>query len=191
MNRYRVLKQLGDGTYGSVLKAVNRATGEVVAIKKMKKKFRDWETCVGLREVRSLKKLNHPNIVKLKEVIRENDELFFVFEHMEANLYDTMKDRDKYFLESRVRNVIFQVLQGLAFMHRHGFFHRGLFPFFYSFPSSSPPSLPLLLEWFAHNTHTHIFFPDGSANRHEAGKLIGDTGHGEDRGSWACAGDQK
>ena len=39
MNRYKVTKQLGDGTYGSVLKAVNRSTGEVVAIKKMKKKF--------------------------------------------------------------------------------------------------------------------------------------------------------
>jgi serine/threonine protein kinase len=30
MNRYKVTKQLGDGTYGSVLKAVNRQTGEVV-----------------------------------------------------------------------------------------------------------------------------------------------------------------
>lgn len=93
MNRYRVLKQLGDGTYGSVLKAVNRATGEVVAIKKMKKKFRNWDDAVGLREVRSLKRLNHTNIVKLKEVIRENDELFFVFEFMDSNLYDTIKVR--------------------------------------------------------------------------------------------------
>lgn len=31
MNRYKVTKQLGDGTYGSVLKAVNRQTGEVVS----------------------------------------------------------------------------------------------------------------------------------------------------------------
>lgn len=30
MNRYKVTKQLGDGTYGSVLKAVNRQSGEVV-----------------------------------------------------------------------------------------------------------------------------------------------------------------
>ena len=32
MNRYKVTKQLGDGTYGSVLKAVNRSTGEVVRV---------------------------------------------------------------------------------------------------------------------------------------------------------------
>ncbi len=53
-----------------------------VAIKKMKRKFYSWEECMGLREVKSLRKLNHPCIVKLKEVIRENDELFFVFEFL-------------------------------------------------------------------------------------------------------------
>eukprot|EP00953_Heterococcus_sp_UTEX-ZZ885_P021523 11998-Heterococcus_DN1.PRE.2 len=105
MNRYKVTKQLGDGTYGSVLKAVNRQTGEVVAIKKMKKKFYNWEECMQLREVKSLKKLNHPNIVKLKEVIRENDELYFVFEYMEGNLYELMKKRERYFPEAKIRNI--------------------------------------------------------------------------------------
>ncbi len=128
MNRYKVTKQLGDGTYGSVLKAVNRSTHEVVAIKKMKKKFYTWEECMQLREVNSLKKLNHPNIVKLKEVIRENDELFFVFEFMEANLYEITKNRDRSFPEARIRNIVYQLLQGLAFMHKHGFFHRDIKP---------------------------------------------------------------
>lgn len=41
----------------------------------------------------SLKKLNHANVVKLKEVIRENDHLYFVFEYMKENLYQLMKDR--------------------------------------------------------------------------------------------------
>lgn len=53
-----------------------------VAIKKMKRKFFSWDECMNLREVKSLRKLNHPCIVKLKEVIRENDELFFVFEFL-------------------------------------------------------------------------------------------------------------
>ena len=128
MNRYKVTKQLGDGTYGSVLKGVNRQTGEVVAIKKMKKKFYTWEECMQLREVKSLKKLNHPNIVKLKEVIRENDELFFVFEFMECNLYELSKKRDRHFPESTIRNAMYQIMQGLAFMHKHGFFHRDIKP---------------------------------------------------------------
>ncbi|GLE04834.1 hypothetical protein PINS_up013813 [Pythium insidiosum] len=128
MNRYKVTKQLGDGTYGSVLKAVNRQSGEVVAVKKMKKKFYSWEECMQLREVMSLKKLNHPNIIKLKEVIRENDELYFVFEYMENNLYECMKKRDRHFPESKIRNLMYQMLQGLAFMHKHSFFHRDIKP---------------------------------------------------------------
>lgn len=56
--------------------------------------------------IQSLKKLNHPNIIKLKEVIRENDELYFVFEYMENNLYEAMKKRDRHFPESKIRNLM-------------------------------------------------------------------------------------
>jgi serine/threonine protein kinase len=56
MNRYRLQGAIGDGTYGSVLKATN-AKGDVVAIKKMKKKFFSWEEAMRLREVQSLKKV--------------------------------------------------------------------------------------------------------------------------------------
>ena len=120
MNRYKVQKQLGDGTYGSVWKATNRETNEVVAIKKMKRKFYSWEEAISLREVKSLRKLNHPNAVKLKEVIRENDELYFVFEHMKQNLYQQIKDRDRYFSETRVKNWIYQILHSIAYLHKHG-----------------------------------------------------------------------
>jgi protein kinase len=128
MDRYKVQRQLGDGTYGSVWKAINNDTNEVVAIKKMKRKFYSWDECMNLREVKSLRKLNHPNIVKLKEVIRENDELFFVFEYMEYNLYQLIKDKDKLFSEARVRSWTFQILQALEYMHKNGYFHRDLKP---------------------------------------------------------------
>jgi len=43
MEKYSGAKTIGDGTYGSVLKAVNSQTGEIVAIKKMKKKYYRWD----------------------------------------------------------------------------------------------------------------------------------------------------
>ena len=47
--------------------------------------------CVSSKQ--ALKKLSHTNVVKLKEVIRENDHLYFVFEYMKENLYQLMKER--------------------------------------------------------------------------------------------------
>ena len=118
----------------------------------MKRKYYSWEEAMNLREVKSLKKLSHNNVVKLKEVIRENDTLYFVFEYMKENLYQLMKERyesgDKTFPEHIIRNMMYQVnlsevnfkklshtilsspqvLQGLAFMHKHGYFHRDMKP---------------------------------------------------------------
>ncbi|XP_038973552.1 cyclin-dependent kinase F-4-like isoform X2 [Phoenix dactylifera] len=128
MERYNLIREVGDGTFGSVWRAINKQTCEVVAIKKMKRKYYSWEECMNLREVKSLRRMNHPNIVKLKEVIRENDMLYFVFEYMECNLYQLMKDRGKSFSEAEVRNWCLQIFRALAYMHQRGYFHRDLKP---------------------------------------------------------------
>ncbi|KAE8681800.1 Serine/threonine-protein kinase ICK [Hibiscus syriacus] len=128
MERYRISEELGDGTCGSVFKAFNIETFEIVAVKKMKRKFYFWEECMNLREVKALRKLNHPNIVNLKEVVRENNELFFIFEYMEHNLYQIMRERQSPFSEWEIRSFMSQMLQRLAHMHRNGYFHRDLKP---------------------------------------------------------------
>lgn len=128
MEKYKVGKVLGDGTFGSVTKAINSETGETVAIKKMKKKMFKWEDCIALPEIKSLMKLNHPNIVRLHELIKSNNELYFVFEFMDKNVYQVMKDRQKPFNETQIRNIVYQTLQGLAYIHRSGYFHRDMKP---------------------------------------------------------------
>lgn len=83
MDKYKIIKTLGDGMFGSVKKAMDKETGRIVAIKKMKKKYYKWDDVVNLPEVKSLIKLSHPNIVKLLEVIKDHDELYFVFEYLD------------------------------------------------------------------------------------------------------------
>ncbi|KAI9350906.1 kinase-like domain-containing protein [Obelidium mucronatum] len=130
--KFEIVKQLGDGSFGSVLMGRNKFTQEIVAIKKMKKKFKTWEECTQLREVKSLAKLSkHVNIIKLKEVIRDNrtDELSFVFEFMDGNLYQKIRDREgKLFPDADIKKYTYQVLLGLQHMHKHGFFHRDMKP---------------------------------------------------------------
>ena len=93
--------------FGDIYHGTNIRTNEEVAIKKMKKKFYSWEECMALREIKSLRKLNHTYIVKLKEVIRVNDDLYFVFEYMEQNIYQLMKDRTQPFPEHQVKSIMF------------------------------------------------------------------------------------
>ena len=70
MDKFQIIKNCGDGTYGTVVEALNRTTRETVAIKKMKMKFESWDEAMKLREVKALRRLEHENIVQLKEVIR-------------------------------------------------------------------------------------------------------------------------
>ncbi|OVA05392.1 Protein kinase domain [Macleaya cordata] len=128
MNRYNIIREVGEGSFGSVCRAINKQTGEAVAIKRIKKKFDSWEECLNLREVKSLRKMNHPNIVKLREVIRENEILYFVFEYMECNLYELISEQANYFSEAEVRRWCFKIFQALLYMHRCGYFHRDLKP---------------------------------------------------------------
>ena len=109
LRRYKMVNLVGDGTYGLVYLATNQETKEKVAIKTMKRKYHSWSEVMDLREVKSLKKLNHPNVVKLKEVIRENNRLYFVFEYIKGDLLGLMRDSPDNFPESSVRTIIFQV----------------------------------------------------------------------------------
>lgn len=49
MQKYKTIKTLGDGAFGTVYKATNIKTGEIVAIKKMKQKYTNWNECIDLR----------------------------------------------------------------------------------------------------------------------------------------------
>lgn len=128
MDKYETIEHLGDGTFGSVFKSKDTTTGEIVAIKKMKKKYMTWDECLTLREVNSLAKLNqHENIIKLKEMIRDDNILHLIFEYMEKNLYELMKNKQK-FTENQIRSIIYQTLDGTAYIHKYGFFHRDYKP---------------------------------------------------------------
>jgi len=132
MHRYRVTKTLGDGTYGTVCKAVHVATGDTVAIKTMKRPVGAWQDALALREVVSLRALCHPCLVQLREVIAEAKQLHLVFEALDVNLFDIIRTAADEGLRGLplplIRNVAWQVLQGLAFMHKQGYFHRDIKP---------------------------------------------------------------
>ena len=81
MKKYEIIKVIGDGTYGIVYEAINKETNQKVAVKRLKERFRSMEECLSRIEVKVLEKLNHENIVQLKEVIRDKKgEVSYIFE---------------------------------------------------------------------------------------------------------------
>lgn len=97
-DNYEILKQIGVGSYGSVVKAKNKKSGNFVAIKKIGQLFVDLIDCKRvLREITLLKRINHPNIVKLLDIIispGEEDsfeEIYLVFEYATGDLKKLFK----------------------------------------------------------------------------------------------------
>lgn len=134
MEKYEIIETLGDGAFGVVYKAVHTQTKDIVAIKEFKRKFYSIEECKNLREVKSLVTLqerqDHENLIKILEMIFTNDKtLYLVFTYMKENLYDVMKSRTvKKFSESQIKCIMYQMIKGIHYMHKYGFFHRDLKP---------------------------------------------------------------
>ena len=128
MEHYHIIKKIGSGSYGDVWKAITEKTNEVVAIKKLKRRFRSVEECINLREFMALRKMKHPNIVTLKQmIIEENGTVFMVFQCMECSLYNRLIEK-KYFSEAKIKQMCFQIFKGLEYMHEKDYFHRDLKP---------------------------------------------------------------
>ena len=56
MNKYELLEKIGDGTFGVVFEGRNKETNEVVAIKRLKEKFKSLEECLAKTEVKILER---------------------------------------------------------------------------------------------------------------------------------------
>ena len=69
-------QQIGEGTYGRVYVGRDRATGERVALKKMRMETeREGFPITALREIKILSSIRHPNVVNLREIVRSKGAL--------------------------------------------------------------------------------------------------------------------
>lgn len=125
---YKVLYLTGTGTFARVYRAVERGTGRVVAVKVLRKRFRDDGVMTEqfLREGQIGTGLKHPNVVPIYEVSSNPNAPYLVMEFVEGrNLREMVKVRKKLTPMESIRIAI-DVLTGLAFAAEKGMSHRDL-----------------------------------------------------------------
>lgn len=83
MQNYEKIEKIGEGTYGVVYKAQDRASKRIVALKKIRlENEADGVPSTALREIALLKELDHDNIVRLLDVVYGDHKLYMVFEYL-------------------------------------------------------------------------------------------------------------
>ncbi|XP_068953188.1 mitogen-activated protein kinase 15 [Petaurus breviceps papuanus] len=125
--RYLIKRRLGKGAYGIVWKAVDRRTGEIVAIKKIFDAFRNkTDAQRTFREIMFLQEFdNHPNIIRLLNVIRaENDrDIYLVFESMDTDLHSVIR-KGNLLKDIHKCYILYQLLRATKFIHSGNVIHR-------------------------------------------------------------------
>ncbi|XP_028585180.1 cyclin-dependent kinase 1 [Podarcis muralis] len=131
MDDYTKIEKIGEGTYGVVYKGKHKATGQVVAMKKIRlENDEEGVPSTAIREISLLKELRHPNIVCLQDVLMQDSRLYLIFEFLSMDLkkYLDSIPSGQYLDRMLVKSYLYQILQGIVFCHSRRILHRDLKP---------------------------------------------------------------
>ncbi|KAL3998674.1 Protein kinase domain family protein [Acanthocheilonema viteae] len=127
---YDLQKTIGKGHFAVVKSASHVFTGEKVAVKVIDKtKFDSSMASHLIKEVRCMKLVQHPNIVRLYEVIDTQTKLFLILELGDYDMYDFItKNADKGCPESEAQQYFCQIIKAIDYCHQLHVVHRDLKP---------------------------------------------------------------
>ncbi|KAF7030799.1 hypothetical protein CFC21_042259 [Triticum aestivum] len=130
MGLYKLGRLLGRGNFAKVYKAHNVSTGEVVAIKVFDKEAvrRSGTVEQVKREVDVMRRVHHPNVVRLHEVMATRSRIYFVMEYASGGELFARLDQSTRFPEPVARRYFQQLVTAVEFCHSRGVYHRDLKP---------------------------------------------------------------
>ena len=125
---YDVYSEIGSGAFSTVYRGVVRDSGEEVAIKVIDLDLFNTNWDEIRREIMIMSQLQHPNVVRLKTAFVDGQDLWIVLTMAEAgSAASIMKElgavnglKD----EVAIATILREVLQALAYFHKHGSIHR-------------------------------------------------------------------
>jgi len=126
---YNFDKQLGEGNYGKVFQVSNKLTGNLCALKLMKKKTHNKDIDEEIKnEIEILKKIDHPSIIKIFEFYNTTDNYYLVMELCNGGeLFNEIISKAP-FSEENTAILMYQILSAVFYCHSMSITHRDLKP---------------------------------------------------------------
>ncbi|XP_065359821.1 serine/threonine-protein kinase PITSLRE isoform X2 [Calliphora vicina] len=132
VEEFQCLNRIEEGTYGVVYRAKDKRTNEIVALKRLKmEKEKEGFPITSLREINTLLKGQHPNIVTVREIVvgSNMDKIFIVMDYVEhdlKSLMETMKAKKQSFFPGEIKCLTQQLLRAVGHLHDNWILHRDL-----------------------------------------------------------------
>ncbi|KAI4281338.1 MAG: hypothetical protein L6R38_003774 [Xanthoria sp. 2 TBL-2021] len=132
---YEISEKLGEGTFGEVYKARSVKDGHIVALKKiLMHNEKDGFPITALREIKLLKMLSHPNVLRLEEMAVERTKgegrkkaiMYMVTPYMDHDLSGLLENPKVHFSEPQIKCYMLQLLEGLRYLHASKILHRDM-----------------------------------------------------------------
>ncbi|CAM0946508.1 unnamed protein product [Alopecurus aequalis] len=130
IGKYRVGRTIGEGAFAKVRLAVDEETGRTVAVKVIDRNtvLRNNLMYQVKREISAMKLLNHPNIVKIHEVIATKTKICLVMEYVPGGQLSDKLSYQGRLDEREAKKYFYQLIDAVDYCHRRGVFHRDLKP---------------------------------------------------------------
>ena len=130
IGNYTLTKQLNKTSYTKIFLAKHILTGEDVCIRIINKQLFKNDLLSMTRfnkELKIIKIIKHPNIIKLLEIIETNSKIYLIFEHYPHNLLNYIESEKK-LSENKARFFFQQLISALNYLHLMGISHRNIKP---------------------------------------------------------------
>jgi serine/threonine protein kinase len=125
--RYEDMGEIGSGGMGRVVKARDRQLDRIVAVKRVNGELAPELLARFLLEAQFLAKLNHPNLVTIYDIARDDEGPYLVMEYVEGESLAERLKRGPIALDEAVR-ILLEVCAGVMVAHQVGIIHRDIKP---------------------------------------------------------------
>jgi serine/threonine protein kinase len=121
---------IGQGGMATVYLAEHNTLHQDVAIKVLNKEFVHNENIRKrfLAEARNMFKMSHPNIIKVTDLIDQDDLVAFVMEYMEGQTLKEYLDKKGKLPDVEIKQLFVQMLDAVGYVHEQGLIHRDIKP---------------------------------------------------------------